>query len=132
MSAEFDTQSALYTALTALGLRVYDSAPQVADGGAVAVFPYVEVGAIILAYWDTKSEAGFDVAIRIHTRSRSGSMKEAKDIQGQIYDRLHRGALVVTGYGTIDLYRETSDVMRASDNSFHGVCEYRGMLEKTA
>ena len=32
MAAEFEIQKALYSALSALGLRVYDSAPQSADG----------------------------------------------------------------------------------------------------
>lgn len=131
MSAEFETQKALYSALSALGLTVYDSAPQVADGASVASWPYVEVGAIVMAYWDTKTENGFDFVARIHTHSRTQSMKEAKDIQGQIYARLHHGALAVTGYATTDLYRETSDVTRVSDGHFHGVCEYRGMIEKT-
>jgi len=129
MAAEFEIQKALYSALTALGLRVYDSAPQTADGGSTANFPYVEVGAIVLAPMDTKDRNGFDMAARIHTRSRSGSMKEAKDIQGQIYARLHHGDLTITGQSLILLRRETSDVTRAADGSFHGICEYRGLIE---
>lgn len=131
MAAEFEIQKALYSALTALGLRVYDSAPQAADGGSTATFPYVEVGAIVLAPMDTKDRNGFDMAARIHTRSRSGSMKEAKDIQGQIYARLHHGDLTITGQSLILLRRETSDVTRAADGSFHGICEYRGLIETT-
>jgi len=132
VSADWPTQQAIYGALNALGLRVYDSAPQDADGGSNGVFPYVEVGAIVASEFDTSTETGFDFISRIHTRSRSGSMKEAKLIQGQIYDRLHRGALTVTGYNFIQLNRENSFVDRVSDGSFHGVCEYRGLIEYAA
>lgn len=129
MAAEFELQKALYAALTALGLRVYDSAPQQADGASLAVFPYVEVGAIVMAPFDTKEQNGFDFVARIHTRSRSASMKEAKNIQGQIYGRLHHGDLTISGQTLILLRRETSDVTRAADGSFHGICEYRGLIE---
>jgi hypothetical protein len=129
MSAEFNTQAALFSALNALGLRVYDSAPQQADGASLAVFPYVEVGAVVMSPLDTKERNGFDFVARVHTRSRSASMKEAKDIQGQIYARLHHGDLTITGQRLILLRRETSDVTRVSDGSFHGICEYRGLIE---
>jgi hypothetical protein len=129
MSAEFNTQAAIFSALNALGLRVYDSAPQQADGASLAVFPYVEVGAVVMSPLDTKERNGFDFVARIHTRSRSASMKEAKDIQGQIYARLHNGGLTITGQRLILLRRETSDVTRVSDGSFHGICEYRGLIE---
>ena len=129
MAAEFNLQAALFSALGALTLRVYDSAPQQADGASLAVFPYVEVGAIVMSPMDTKERNGFDFVARIHTRSRSASMKEAKDIQGAIYARLHHGDLTITGQRLILLRRETSDVTRAADGSFHGICEYRGLIE---
>jgi hypothetical protein len=127
--AEFNTQAALFSALNAIGLRVYDSAPQQANGASLAVFPYVEVGAIVMAPLDTKERNGFNFVARIHTRSRSASMKEAKEIQGLIYARLHHGDLTITGQRLILLRRETSEVTRASDGSFHGICEYRGLIE---
>ena len=127
--AEFETQAALFSALSAIDLRVYDSAPQQANGASLAVFPYVEVGAIVMAPMDTKERNGFDFVARIHTRSRSASMKAAKEIQGAIYARLHHGDLTITGQRLILLRRETSDVTRAADGSFHGICEYRGLIE---
>lgn len=128
MSAEFEIQKAIYGALSALGLTVHDIAPQVVDGGSSAGFPYVEIGAIVLSEWDCKDGTGFDFVCRIHTRSRSAGMKETKDVQGQIYDRLHLGDLTITGQSLILLRRETSDVTRTSDG-FHGVCEYRGQVQ---
>jgi hypothetical protein len=129
MGAETAVQGALYSALAALGLTVYDVAPQAADGASTATFPYIEVGAIIFADFDDKTVNGFDFVARIHTRSRSGSMAEAKGIQSQIYTRLHNGDLTVTGQRTILLRRENSFCDRLTDGSFHGVCEYRGLIE---
>jgi hypothetical protein len=129
MGAEMAVQGAISTALTALGLRVYDAAPQAADGASTATYPFVEVGAIVFAEMDDKAVDGFDFVARIHTRSRSGSYAEAKDIQGQIYTRLHHGDLSMSGQRLIVLRRETSAVTRVTDGSFHGVCEYRGLIE---
>lgn len=126
MSGETAVQAALHSALSALGLTVTDSGQQ------VATWPYVEVGFIVLNAADTTTKTGFDYVARIHTRSRSSSMKQAKDIQGQIYGRLHRGALTITGFHHVLIQRERSEVMRAPDGSFHGVCEYRGLIETAA
>lgn len=129
MSAETEVQKALYLALVGIDLQVYDVSPQAADGGSAAAFPYVEVGEIVLAEFDTATETGFDFVARIHTRSRSKSHAEAKGIQGQIYARLHRGSLSITGFNFIQLDRASSRCDRVSDGSFHGVCEYRGLIE---
>lgn len=130
MSGEFELQKALFSAVSGLGYRAYDSAPQAEDGGSTATFPYVEVGAIVAAPFDTRSELGFDAIARIHTRSRSAGMQECKTMQGVMYDRLHRGALNVTGFSTIIIQRENSFCDRMADGTFHGVCEYRVMIEK--
>jgi len=127
---EIAVQGALFSALSALGLRVVDSAAQVADGGSAVAYPYVEVGFIVLTPFDTAPETGFNYLARVHTRSRSASMREAKEIQGRIYSRLHRGALTVAGFHHVLVQRERSECMRAPDGSFHGVCEYRGLIQK--
>lgn len=135
MGVETELQGALasalsgYAPLTALGAKVHDAAPQKADGGNLAAFPYVELGAVVIAEFDTAHELGFDFIARIHTRSRSAGMKETKDIQGAIYARLHRGALTMAGHRLIDMQRQSSDVTRDSGGAFHGVCEYRGLIE---
>lgn len=128
---EFEIQKALFQALAGLGLTVYDSAPQAKDGGSLAGWPYVEVGFVSLAPFDTANSIGFDAVARLHTRSKTGSMAEAKDIQGRIYDRLHRGVLAVPGFLTVTIQRELSRCDRMPDASFHGVCEYRLLLDKT-
>jgi len=129
MSGELAIQKALFLALSALGLRVVDRGQQQADGGSATAFPYVEVGFINLNPFDTATETGFDYVARIHVRSRSGGMAEAKTIQGQIYQRLHRGSLSIAGFRHILIQRESSQVMAAPDNQLHGVCEYRGLIE---
>lgn len=131
MGAEVAVQQALFGALAALGLTVVDQGQQSADGGDAGAFPYVEIGFITMAPFDTAGETGFDYLARIHVRSRSGSMKEGKLIQGQIYDRLHRGALTITGFNHILIQRERTDVLPMPSKQFHGVCEYRGLIEKT-
>jgi hypothetical protein len=131
MGAETAVQKAIYDALVAIPLRVYDAAPQAADGGSAATFPYVEAGEISFTELDDKSVNGFDFVARIHTRSRSGSMAEAKTIQGQIYAALHYADFPIAGQRLILLRRENSTIMRAPDKSFHGVCEYRGLIETT-
>jgi hypothetical protein len=124
MGAAVEVQRALFTALSAAGLRVYDAAHQ------DATWPYVEVGYIVMSENDTQTTAGFDFLARIHTRvSSSSSNLEAKGIQDQIYGVLHRKPLTITGQNTILMMREMSDCNRAPDGSIHGVCEYRGLTE---
>lgn len=131
MSGELELQRALYLAISGLGYTTYDSAPQAADGGSTANWPYVEIGFISLAPFDTANSTGFDAAARIHTRSKSGSMAECKTLQGAVYDRLHRGVLAVTGHATVTVEREMTQCDRMPDKTFHGVCEYRVLLDKT-
>lgn len=129
MAAEVEIQRGLYQALSALGLSVVDFGAQAADGGDAGPFPYVEVGTVIIRPWDTARETGHNFVARIHTWSRSGSVLECKTIQGTIYARLHRQAITVAGHNLITLQRELSEVMRAPSGAFHGVCEYRGLIE---
>lgn len=136
MAVDFEIQAALYNALNgdapvmAIAQAVYDFAPQAADAGDGGVFPYIEVGTILINEMDTKTRNGFDFAARIHSRSRSASAKETKQMQSAIYNVLHLESVTVAGYNSILMRRETSNVMRAPDGSFHGVCEYRGLIDK--
>ena len=129
MGAEVEIQRALFAKLTPTGLRIVDVGRQAPDGGSATPFPYVEIGTIALAEFDTASETGFDFVARIHTRSRSAGKAEVKTIQGQLYATLHRATLTVAGANFISIARETSDVLDEPDGSFHGVCEYRGLVE---
>jgi hypothetical protein len=57
-------------------------------------------------------------------------MAEVKGIQSQIYTRLHRGNLTITGFNHILIQRERSEIVPTPDKSIHGVCEYRGLIER--
>lgn len=128
MGAETALQGALFSAVTALGLQCYDVAPQAPDGGSIAVFPYVTLGLITLNPFDTTTSTGFEWTATLHVRSRSGSMKEAKEIQAQLYAALHRQPLTVTGFQTVLVLFANSTPLQAPDGSFHGVSEFRGLI----
>jgi hypothetical protein len=138
MGVEVDFQQAIYARLTdqivGTGLPttgVYDVAPQ---GSA---FPYVTIGVADFQIFDAQDSFNFDVLTRIHTWSRSGSMLEVKQIQGQIYDALHDYDLLLPRYGEpletdwrcYSLLRESSGVLRDEDQTFHGVCEFRALIQ---
>lgn len=127
--AELAVQKGLYEALTGIGPQVYDALPQRADGGDDTAYPCIAVGAVVLAPWDTKDNTGFDFVARVHSWSRDAAMSEVKGIQRAIYERLHRGVIAVEGYRLIDLGRRTSTVLEDQSGTFHGVCEYRGLIE---
>jgi hypothetical protein len=129
MIPEIEFQRALFTALSGLGLNVVDAAPQAVDGAATAAFPYVEIGALITSEWDDNIEEGRSILARIHTYSRSRGMIEARTIQNQVYDALHRTELTIAGQEFVLMMREMSDLARQADGSFHGVCEYRALIQ---
>lgn len=129
--SSLQVQKALVEALAGVGVTAVDAARQAADGGANSAFPTVEVGHITMTPFDTAGETGFNFLARIHTRHRTGSMKAVKEVQDVIYARLHRGALSVTGFHTVLVQRENSFCEQVQDGAFHGVCEYRGLIEKT-
>lgn len=134
MTIEVEYQRALYSALTAvkatLGVTaIYDVAPQSGDGGNVSVFPYITIGRVFIVASDTQTKNGFDVAGRIHTFSRTGSMLECKTIQGAVYGQLHHSTLTIPGHNNYYLSREDTDCFPDEDGMIHGVCEYRALVE---
>lgn len=134
MSSEFTIQTALYdklaasAPLSALGATIVDFGPSEAD--ASGIYPYIAIGSLFFGEFDTDTTTGFDVAGRVHTWGNNGA-KQVRDIQGAMYGALHLQALTVSGFNSVLLYRERSDIMRAQSGAFHGVCEYRWLLSKT-
>ena len=134
MGIEVELQRALYTTLNAAkstigATSIYDVAPQAADGGSLAAFPYVTIGAIVIGAFDTTTDNGFDATIRLHTFGRNGSMLECKTIQGNMYSLLHDQSLTVTGFQNFLILRNSSDCFADQDGKMHGVCEYRALIE---
>ena len=129
---EVELQRALYTRLSgaSLGVQgVYDIAPQEPDGGDTSVFPYVVMGRVVMSQADTQTKIGHAAQIRIHTFSRTGSMLEAKAIQGAIFSALHKQVLTVPGYHNYAMLREDTDCFSGGGSTVHGVCEYRALIE---
>lgn len=131
MGIETALQTAIYTRLkeSLIGASIYDIAPQNIDGGDASAFPYVTMGRIVLSGFDTQTMTGQSAQIRIHSFSRTGSMLEAKTIQGSIYAALHRNELAVNGFNNFSLLREDTDCFADQDGKIHGVCEYRALIE---
>jgi len=143
-------QSALYTALTtdaavdtllararSLGGEVleapavYDHVPQ-PDYSDDSWFPYVTIGEIASDEWDTDTETGFDSDITIHVWSRELGRVETKEIQGSIYDALHRHELDVAGVHTITLEHTGSFTDVDPDGKTrHGVSSFRLLTDQT-
>ena len=129
MSASVAVQDALVAALTEVGPVVYVVRPQAANGGSDAVYPHIQIGAVIFAPWDTFTETGHDFVARIHTRWRGENQLTGSAIQDAIYARLHRTTDIhMDGFSSILLTRETSFVT-PNDGGFEGICEYRGLLQ---
>lgn len=135
---EWEFQKAIYARLSGdatlagLGVAVVDISGQPDPGDPEAAFPRVEIGYQDAREWDTKTETGLDLLLRIHTYSASGSMREPREIQGRIYELLHRdpaGLSLPAGLRLVLLVRESSFVDRDPDRVLHGVCEYRALIE---
>ena len=72
---------------------------------------------------------GFAAQMRIHVFSRSGSMKEAKEIQAAIYSALHRQELTIAGFNNFSMLFEDSDCTAKGDGQIQGFSEFRALFE---
>lgn len=117
--------------LMAMVQGVYDSVPQANDAGAGALFPYVTIGEDTHVEWDTDTELGADVTITIHTWSRYRGRKEVKNIQGRIYEILHRANLSVSGYHLVGIdWLQSESFMDTDGLTRHGVQTFRITIEE--
>lgn len=131
MAVELEFYRALYTRLNGnIGATVYDTPPQVPDGGSEEAFPYVSIGHIIITDNGTQNRHGFSALCRIHTWSRSMSYVECKTIQGAIFEQLHEKELTLELFNNYSLRREDTDCIVEADGRIHGVCEYRALIER--
>jgi len=137
MSFENVVQSAIYsklasdTAVTNAVTGIYDKVPQPNDSGLGSDFPYITIGEDIHNQIDTDTELMMQVSITIHVWSRYGGRKETKEIQGLIYDSLHRAKLTQTGYKfvTITLV-DSQSFLDADGETYHGVQTFNLMIEE--
>lgn len=137
MSFESVIQKAIYeklktdAAITARAMPVYDDVPQADDSGEPLAFPYIVVGDDSLVPWDTDTELGVDGSLTIHTWSRYSGKKETKEIQGLIYDALHRAEFEITGYASVVCALQVSNsFLDADGKTRHGVQTFTMLIEK--
>jgi hypothetical protein len=124
-------RSALFDALGQTGLNVHSVAPQAADGGSAASFPYAHIGAIVMAEWDTDTTTGHNFTARIHSRWRGMSQTPGAQMQDTIYQFLHLSTLAIDN-GLNVLFRRTgSTVLQLPDHSWDGVDDYSGLIVNT-
>lgn len=131
MSIAWAVQSAVFTKLDAsLSTPVYDNAPQRED--AATGFPYVTIGEDTVNEWDTDTELGGNCTVTVHTWSRYRGRKETKEIQGNVYDALHRATdLTYAGYVFVGVDFISSDSFLDSDGlTRHGVQTFRIYIEE--
>lgn len=131
MSFETALQTAIHTVLSAdatlsgLVTGIYDDTPQ--DNA----FPYVTIGEDVHIAWDTDTSLGSDASVTIHTWSRYEGRSQTKQIQGAIYDVLHRSTLAVTGYATVGVdWQQSESFVDADGETRHGVQTFRVILDE--
>lgn len=130
-AASVAVQTAIIDALSEIGIVIFGVRPQEQDGGADGTYPHIHVQDPILGEWDTNSEFGHEVTQRIHVRGRGDSSVPVKIVQGQIYERLHNGALALDGWSLILMQQETAFVDRLPDRTFDAISEFRLLIEQT-
>lgn len=129
MSFETALQTAVHNRLSG-----YPGMPDVHDDvDPDAAFPYVVIGEDTHIPWDTDDSVGAESTVTLHVWSRYRGKKEAKDIQGLIYEALNRHELSVDGYHLVTLEFEYSDVILDADGlTRHGVSRFRSLVEASA
>lgn len=128
MSAwSWPVQVAIYERLdSACTVPVYDNVPQDTP------YPYITIGDDTSIEWDTDTETGAEATLTIHSWSRANSRSEVKQLQGEVYEALHRHELVVPGYSVVTCEQEFSESLpvEADGHTRHGVQRFRIILEK--
>jgi hypothetical protein len=117
--------------LNAVIKSVYDNVPQAVSSGDDTNFPYATIGEDSHTTIDTDLELMNQVSITVHTWSRFSGRSETKQIQGLIYDALHRANLSETGYKFINIAQVNSESFLDSDGfTRHGVQTFNLMIEE--
>lgn len=136
MSFDYPVQQAIYGVLSndapllALVAGVYDDVPQAEDAGDPVAFPYVTLGEDIATDWSTDTDSGADVTVTIHTWSRYYGRKETKQIQGAVYDALHRASLNIGGQHFVMIdFLQSNSFIDADGKTRHGVQTFRLLLD---
>lgn len=118
MSAQWEVQKAIYTALSAdsafmtkIGSRLYDEPPT------NETFPYVTIGYMIENKYNRFNNEGYEVSARLDIYTKSGRLgyKPAKEILVEMNRILNLKRFNLTGFNMVQCYYETSDTERDED-----------------
>lgn len=118
MSAQWEVQKAIYTALssdttfmTKIGSRLYDEPPTNES------FPYVVLGQMIENKYNRFNSKGFEIFSRLDIYTKTGRLgfKPAKEILVEMNRLLNQKIFSLTGYSMIQCYYENSDTARDED-----------------
>jgi len=138
MIAEFELQTAIYTALTGntalmaiVTGGVHDHVPQSDDGEPLKGYPYLVIGdeTVFASNTDDSSESEHNIQIDVWSRYRG--RKEIKQIMSAVHTVLHRTELTVenatfvhTEFDDIDIFLEPDGLTR------HGVMQFMVKLDE--
>ena len=110
---------------------IYDNPTQVADPSDDTAFPFITLSDGTASPWDTDTERGDDATVVVHVWSRASHSLESKQIQGAIYNVLHRGTISITGSVFVGCDYLSQTVQRDPDGiTRHGVQEFRIVYEE--
>ena len=110
---------------------IYSYVPQIGDTGDDNVFPYIVIGEDTLTDWSTDTASGIEAMATIHTWSRTNGRRETKQIQGAIYNALHRAELTTPDHEFIGCEFETSDIVLDPDmQTHHGTSQFRVTIDE--
>lgn len=110
---------------------VYDDVPQVADTGRDDVFPFVTLGDDTINDWSTDTTSGGEATITLHVWSRANGRRECKQIQGAIYDALHRQELATPDHTFIGCDFDMAETLLDPDGQTrHGPIRFRLFLDR--
>lgn len=133
MSFQLALQTAVFNRLSSIsGMPdVHQYVKQAADSGSSVPFPYVVIGNDTHVPFDTDDASGSEATLVIHTWSRAKKVSETKEIQGSVYDALHRYDLEVEGFHLVTMDFEYSETFLDPDAlTFHGVQRFRILLHE--
>lgn len=109
-------QKAIYTALSAVPMTVYDDVPE------NAAFPYASIGETSLTDAGNKTGNADDQYETVHVWSRAKGFKECKDMMAAVVKALSGAVYSEQGYGIVFVELDQLTTLRDPDGlTRHGV-----------
>lgn len=117
-------QQAIFDELSELDYPVYDHVPQ------VSAFPYIVIGDDTSIAFDTDESVGSESTLTIHVWSQYRGKMQVKEILQEIYDKLNRADIAVSGCHLVECVAEFQETYLESDGlTRHGVIRFRLIVE---